>query len=57
MSSNRQLYEFALAILRKVERLDAPLDEIAVMIKALARDVANSSLPTVAAPPLAGMTP
>jgi len=56
-ASSRELYEHALAILRRLERLDASLDEFAVMIKVLAREVSDSSLPLVAAPPIAGMTP
>jgi len=55
--SNRELYEHALAILRKLERLDASFDDLAATIKALMREVSNSSLPLVAAPPIAGMTP
>ncbi len=55
--SNRELYELALTILRKTERLDSSVDELAAMIKTLTRELSGGALPLVAAPPLAWATP
>jgi hypothetical protein len=55
--SNRELYEHALAILRRLERLDASFDDLVVTIKALVREASNNALPLVVSPPIAGMTP